>query len=204
MGQYTCTTATVEETEALGAQLVHLLPVGTVLALIGSLGAGKTALTRGMVQGFLGDCREYSSPTFTLCQSYGPNSCGQMLHHFDVYRLETPEAFVSAGLEEYLSQENGICVIEWANLITPLLPVSRTCLLQIEIPGPLWQLEEGFEGRSEVPTAVFETTPDGTWDLSQWGVQEQLRSWQLETPAEWDKLLRGRLLATGIWKEKAQ
>ncbi len=106
------------ETIELGEKLAHLLKSGDILAVTGDLGSGKTALVKGIARGL--SIGEYiTSPTFTLVHSYsGPLAT---LHHFDVYRVSEEEELFDIGFEEYLYGRD-ICVIEWADLIRPLLP----------------------------------------------------------------------------------
>ena len=83
---------------------------GWIIGLSGDLGAGKTQLVKGLARG-LGSVARVHSPTFTLVNEY---SGGRLrLFHLDLYRLETREQIVAAGLEEYL-QPDGVTVIEWA------------------------------------------------------------------------------------------
>ena len=98
------------ETEALGEAWGREATNGLVIALSGDLGAGKTCLVRGIARG-LGIAARVHSPTFTLVNVY---SGGRLvLFHLDLYRLETREQILTAGLEEYL-KPNGVAVIEWA------------------------------------------------------------------------------------------
>ena len=98
------------ETEALGERWGCAAERGLVLALSGDLGAGKTQLVKGFARG-LGVTARVHSPTFTLVNEY---SGGRLkLFHLDLYRLETREQILSAGVEEYLSPD-GVAVIEWA------------------------------------------------------------------------------------------
>ena len=83
---------------------------GLVIALAGDLGAGKTQFVRGVARG-LGCAGRVHSPTFTLVNEYGGGRL--KLFHLDLYRLETPEQILSAGIEEYLTPD-GVSVIEWA------------------------------------------------------------------------------------------
>jgi len=98
------------ETEALGEAWGRAAKPGLVIALTGDLGAGKTALVRGLARG-LGCADRVHSPTFTLVNQYGGGRLP--LCHLDLYRLDTPEQIRAAGLEEYL-QPDGVAVIEWA------------------------------------------------------------------------------------------
>jgi tRNA threonylcarbamoyladenosine biosynthesis protein TsaE len=98
------------ETEALGEIWGREAKRGLVIALSGDLGAGKTQLVKGLARG-LGIATRVHSPTFTLVNVY--NGGRLTLFHLDLYRLETKEQILSAGLEEYLSPD-GVAVIEWA------------------------------------------------------------------------------------------
>lgn len=109
-----------EATAAFGRALgEHLFP-GAVLALIGGLGAGKTHLTRAVAEG-LGITDGVNSPTFVLMQQYE----GRLtVYHFDAYRLPDPAAFADLGAAEYL-EGDGVCVVEWADLVAEHLPADR-------------------------------------------------------------------------------
>ncbi|MGD0251953.1 MAG: tRNA (adenosine(37)-N6)-threonylcarbamoyltransferase complex ATPase subunit type 1 TsaE [Verrucomicrobiota bacterium] len=98
------------ETESLGEAWGRAAQRGWVLALSGELGAGKTQLVKGVARG-LGIAAGVHSPTFTLVNEYGGGRL--WLVHLDLYRLETREQILSAGLEEFLSPD-GVAVIEWA------------------------------------------------------------------------------------------
>jgi ATPase, YjeE family len=103
----------VSETEAIGEAWGRKAEPGLVIALSGDLGAGKTQLVRGIARG-LGFAGRVHSPTFTLVNQY---EGGRLpLFHLDLYRLETPEQILSAGIEEYL-EPAGVSVIEWAERI---------------------------------------------------------------------------------------
>lgn len=127
MFRFEIETTRPDETEMRGEQLARCLPRGTVLALEGDLGAGKTTWTRGLLRGLGLPTNDYSSPTFTLCQSYGSPELGQ-LHHFDVYRLEGAEAFCEAGLEEVLNDDQAWVIVEWAHRIQAVLPADHWTL----------------------------------------------------------------------------
>jgi tRNA threonylcarbamoyladenosine biosynthesis protein TsaE len=98
------------ETESLGENWGRNAKTGLVIGLSGDLGAGKTQLVKGIARG-LGITARVHSPTFTLVNIY---TGGRMtLFHLDLYRLETKEQILSAGIDEYLNPP-GIAVIEWA------------------------------------------------------------------------------------------
>jgi len=99
-----------EETKALGEQLGRAARHGTVFALSGDLGAGKTQLVKGIARG-LEVTAKVHSPTFTLVNEYGGGRL--KLFHLDLYRLETPAQILSAGIDEFLSPD-GVTVVEWA------------------------------------------------------------------------------------------
>ena len=116
-----------EQTEQLGITLAALLTPNTVLCLAGDLGAGKTALTRGIAEG-LGCLQPVSSPTFTLIMEHPASGSGLPLFHFDVYRLADSDAFLELGLDEYFDRQ-GVCVIEWGTLIEDILPLQTLKIL---------------------------------------------------------------------------
>jgi tRNA threonylcarbamoyladenosine biosynthesis protein TsaE len=101
------------ETELLGETFGRAAGRGTVIALSGELGAGKTQFVRGLARG-LGISGRVHSPTFTLVNEYGGGRL--KLFHLDLYRLETTEQIMTAGVEEFLSPD-GVAVIEWAERI---------------------------------------------------------------------------------------
>lgn len=98
------------ETESFGERLGRAARRGWVIALSGDLGAGKTQFVKGLARG-LGSAARVHSPTFTLVNEYTGGRLN--LFHLDLYRLETPEQILSAGIEEFLSPD-GVAVIEWA------------------------------------------------------------------------------------------
>jgi tRNA threonylcarbamoyladenosine biosynthesis protein TsaE len=122
------------ETEALGEQLGRQIQRGAVVALSGDLGAGKTQFVRGMARG-LGATVRVHSPTFTLVNEYGGGRL--TLFHLDLYRLETIDQLVSAGVEDYLTPD-GAAVIEWAERLALLGRSADNVLtkrVMIEITG---------------------------------------------------------------------
>jgi tRNA threonylcarbamoyladenosine biosynthesis protein TsaE len=111
-----------EETLALGRDFAGRLDVGHCVSMIGTLGAGKTALVRGIAEGLgLADTRLVSSPTYVLVQEYP----GRMpIFHLDLYRMGDPRAELSdLGLEEMLDE--GVALIEWADRAEAALPHDR-------------------------------------------------------------------------------
>ncbi|AUI70762.1 tRNA (adenosine(37)-N6)-threonylcarbamoyltransferase complex ATPase subunit type 1 TsaE [Companilactobacillus alimentarius] len=117
MLEYQVTTHSYEETEKIGAQMANLLKIGDVVVLNGDLGAGKTALTRGLARG-LGIKKNVKSPTFTLIREYQDGRIP--LYHMDAYRLESsPDE--DLGFDEYFNG-NGITVVEWPQFIKDEIP----------------------------------------------------------------------------------
>ncbi|MCL4122326.1 UNVERIFIED_CONTAM: hypothetical protein GTU68_042646 [Idotea baltica] len=108
----------IEETHRLGEIIGRHLQPGTVIALDGTLGAGKTHLTQGIGIGLEVPAGNVVSPTFTICIPYD----GRLpLLHLDAYRIKSPEEVDQLGLDE--SIDNGVVlVVEWASRIEPLLP----------------------------------------------------------------------------------
>lgn len=97
------------ETEAGGAAFAAGIPDGTVVAMYGELGAGKTAFVRGMAQGMGLDCR-VNSPTFTIVNEY---LGARTLLHFDMYRLGSADELWDIGWDDYLSR-GAVCAVEWS------------------------------------------------------------------------------------------
>ena len=101
------------ETEQAGADFAAELPGGTVVALYGDLGAGKTAFVRGMARGMGIDAR-VSSPTFTIVNEYLGR---RELYHFDMYRLGSSDELFDIGWEDYLNR-GGVCAVEWSENVS--------------------------------------------------------------------------------------
>lgn len=110
------------ETESFGNAIGRLLRGGEVLALIGELGAGKTALVRGIVAGLGAPAASVTSPTFLLIHEYQ----GRLpIIHVDLYRLQRPEETESIGLSDCLMRDDAAIAIEWADRFPHLLPEDR-------------------------------------------------------------------------------
>ena len=126
-----------EETFALGQKIGEQAKPGTVISLTGDLGVGKTVFTQGLAKG-LGIIEPVNSPTFTIVQVY---ESGRLpFYHFDVYRIGDVEEMDEVGYEDYFYGD-GVCLIEWADLIRELLP-EKTGRITIE-KDP----EKGFDYR---------------------------------------------------------
>ena len=121
---FTVETASPEETAALAERIGTLCPAGTVFALAGDLGAGKTLFVQGLARG-LGFSGEVTSPTFNLMNVYE----GKMrLTHFDVYRLERAEELYDIGFYEYADDPEGVVVIEWFDKFREEMPADYVCV----------------------------------------------------------------------------
>jgi tRNA threonylcarbamoyladenosine biosynthesis protein TsaE len=124
------------ETEILGREFSRDLPVGSVVALTGELGAGKTRFVKGLVAE-IGAPVDVTSPTFTLIHEY---TGGRVpVYHFDFFRIEDRQSGERLGLEEYFFGD-GICVVEWADKFPELIP-----------PDARWI---SFETRSETAREI--------------------------------------------------
>lgn len=106
------------DTLAFAKKLASKLTKSDIVVLTGELGSGKTKFTEGFLE-FFGLEKEISSPTFTIVNEYNAEN-GLNIYHFDVYRLSDTEEFYAIGGEEYF--ENGICIIEWGEIILDALP----------------------------------------------------------------------------------
>jgi tRNA threonylcarbamoyladenosine biosynthesis protein TsaE len=119
------------DTETAGREFASNLPAGTVVALTGELGSGKTRFVKGLVAE-IGAKMEVTSPTFTLVHEYIGGRVP--VYHFDFFRLENRQAAERLGLEEYFFGD-GICAVEWADKFPELIP-----------PGARWI---AFQAKSE-------------------------------------------------------
>ena len=126
-----------EDTYALGKKIGEEARPGEVYTLIGDLGVGKTVFTQGLAAG-LGITEPVNSPTFTIIQIY---ESGRIpLYHFDVYRIADVEEMDEIGYEDYFFGD-GVCLIEWAELIRDILP--EQCV-EVTITK---ELDKGFDFR---------------------------------------------------------
>lgn len=113
--------ADAEATHALGVWLGQRAVPGTVYALVGALGAGKTALTRGIAEGWgVERLSEVVSPTYALMFDH-PAPAGRLVH-VDLYRLESAEDLMGLGVEEAIADPTALVVIEWADRIPSIVP----------------------------------------------------------------------------------
>ena len=133
-----------EDTFSFGKWIGENALAGQVYTLVGDLGVGKTVFTKGVAAG-LEITEPVNSPTFTIIQEY---ESGRMpFYHFDVYRIGDIEEMEEIGYDDYF-YGNGICLIEWANLIEEILPEDR---IQITIEK---DLEKGFDYRKITVTGL--------------------------------------------------
>lgn len=116
-----------EETREFGIALAGKLERGSIVALIGDLGTGKTALSKYIAEG-LGISEMITSPTFTIVQEY--HSGRLPLYHFDVYRIRDVEEMYELGYEEYFYGD-GVSIVEWADNIMELIP-DEAIVIRIE------------------------------------------------------------------------
>ncbi|MCH7494806.1 MAG: tRNA (adenosine(37)-N6)-threonylcarbamoyltransferase complex ATPase subunit type 1 TsaE [Candidatus Marinimicrobia bacterium] len=115
----TIRTLSPEETHEEGKNLASILNSGDIVALTGELGAGKTIFTQGICDG-LKVSDSVISPTFTILNEYE----GKLpVFHFDAYRLSGPDDILATGFGDYLLRE-GVCIIEWAEKVKEVIPVS--------------------------------------------------------------------------------
>ncbi len=137
IGKMVTETRSPEETYELGKKIGLQARAGQVYTLTGDLGVGKTVFTQGVAAG-LGITEPVSSPTFTIVQVYEEGRLP--FYHFDVYRIGDIEEMEEIGYDDYFFGE-GICLIEWAELIEEILPDDR---ISITIEKDLAQ---GFDYR---------------------------------------------------------
>ena len=128
---FTFTANDERDTERLGAALAAVLPAGTVVALVGTLGAGKTRLVEA-VAAALGVPRDtVTSPTFVLVNEYREGRLP--VYHFDTYRLKDDDEFLELGPDEYFDSD-GVSLVEWADRVEHLLPAKRI-EITLEVTG---------------------------------------------------------------------
>jgi len=142
---WTYTSHSEDQTAQLGAAIAAAVTPGTVIALCGNLGAGKTRLVRGVAAALDVEQRLVTSPTFVLIQEYE----GHLpVFHFDTYRLGSVDEFLDLGVEEYFDA-GGLCLIEWADRVTEVLP-DDYLKIEIEIAG---ETERNFQFTATGPAS---------------------------------------------------
>jgi len=115
------TSRSPDQTQRLGVRLGALLQGGDVICLEGPLGSGKTCLAQGIGRGW-GIGRTLVSPTFVLVREYARPQGGARLYHIDLYRISGASEAWGLGLEEFLGDEQAVCIIEWAERARSLMP----------------------------------------------------------------------------------
>ncbi len=115
-------TKSPEETRTFAATIAKECKPGTIFALIGTLGSGKTEFVRGFVTSLSTDST-VRSPSFTLVNTYETDSFP--IHHFDFYRLCEPDELFEIGFDEYIDSD-AVCFIEWAEMFPEVLPDNIT------------------------------------------------------------------------------
>ncbi len=130
MEQFLYEAADESQTAQLGAALAKVVPDGAVVALCGTLGAGKTRLVQAIAEAEGVDRRDVVSPTFVLLQQYRGR---RPIYHFDAYRLRDEDEFLELGPEEYFDS-GGVTLVEWAERVEGCLPEERI-EVRIEVIG---------------------------------------------------------------------
>ncbi|MFW6071131.1 MAG: tRNA (adenosine(37)-N6)-threonylcarbamoyltransferase complex ATPase subunit type 1 TsaE [Candidatus Bipolaricaulota bacterium] len=119
-----------EDTERIGEKLVKDLGTNLLICLYGPLAAGKTTLVKGLA-GALGIEETIVSPSYVLLREY---EGGSKLFHLDLFRIQSSQEFLEAGLDEYLLLDEGVVAIEWADRIEEVLPEERLDM-ELELTG---------------------------------------------------------------------
>lgn len=114
-------TSSREDSEKFGEAFARALPVGSVVAMYGDLGAGKTVIARGFARG-LGISEAVSSPTYTIVQEYDIPGSSRRFYHLDLYRIADENAALGFGVDEFLSDPDAWTLLEWPSRIQGILP----------------------------------------------------------------------------------
>lgn len=120
---------TLDETQKIAEAFTSLVRKGDIIALQGTLGAGKTAFTRFFIQKATHSAQDVPSPTFTLLQIYEADELP--IYHFDLYRLEKPEDVFELGIEDTFAQ--GVNFIEWPDKMGKFFPHRKALIIQIDV-----------------------------------------------------------------------
>jgi len=136
------------ETEEIGRAIAGNVTPDTVIGLVGPLGAGKTRLARAIAEALDVDPQAIASPTFVLIHEYA----GRMpVFHFDTYRIGSPAEFEALGAADYFAA-GGLCLVEWADRVTGLLPRNAWWVrLELDASDPARR-----EIAIEAPVAVID------------------------------------------------
>lgn len=162
MNEFRYLSRSESDTELLGRLLAQVLPAGTVVGLVGTLGAGKTRLVQAVASG-LGVPRDIvTSPTFVLVNEYPGGRLP--VYHFDTYRVRDRDEFWELGPEEYF-QSNGITFVEWAERFADCLPTDRVTITIVAV-GPTLR-EFRVVAETEKHRGVVEALIGGASSLEQ-------------------------------------
>jgi len=132
-------------TRELGQRIGQQLKAGSVIALIGELGCGKTCFTKGLCAGLGIPGKQVNSPTFAFVNEYQ----GRLLVlHLDLYRIDDMSAGLDVGIMDYLARtEKGVAIVEWADRVLPLLPEDRLAVRFDVLSARKRQLELTARGK---------------------------------------------------------
>jgi tRNA threonylcarbamoyladenosine biosynthesis protein TsaE len=147
------------ETDAIGTCLAHALSQGLTLALNGELGSGKTRFVRALCAGLEIDTATVNSPTFVIQQLYTDGRIP--VAHMDTYRLGDIDEFLAIGVEEYLNSEDWICLIEWADRFSEILPVDHLAIHIRQLGETVRQFEFTATGPQSAKALKAFTVPGG-------------------------------------------
>jgi tRNA threonylcarbamoyladenosine biosynthesis protein TsaE len=141
MASFAFDSSSEADTDRFGASLARALPPGTVVALAGTLGAGKTRLVQAVGKAVGLDPHEVVSPTFVLVHEYAtPQTPGEeapvaSVYHFDAYRIKDNDEFLALGPDEYFADQRAWTFIEWADRVAACLP-PEYLRIDFEVTGP--------------------------------------------------------------------
>lgn len=130
MAECVVTSKSLQDTDRFGRICADVLPAGTTVALVGTLGAGKTRLVQAIAAALDIDRNDVTSPTFVLCQEYHGT---RAIYHMDAYRVQDEDEFLELGPSEYF-ESPGITLVEWADRVRECLP-SDYIEIRIDVTG---------------------------------------------------------------------
>ncbi len=149
------TSRSVADTDAIAAKVAKVIQRGDVVALVGTLGAGKTRFVQGLAVAMGHQAESVTSPTYVLVNEYQQGTLP--IYHFDVYRLNNDAEFLDLGADEYFDGD-GVTLVEWGNQVEHLLP-ERASIVAIELPNsvdPDRQNERQFTFRGNLAKRLGE------------------------------------------------
>ncbi len=144
-----------QQTDILGRVLAKALPDGTVVALLGTLGAGKTRLVQAIAQASGVDREEVGSPTFVLIKEY--QGASRPIYHFDAYRLRDVSDFLELGPDEYFDSD-GLSFVEWADRVEDALPRDylEISVLPVDVTSRRFTITARGDFNPELETLILE------------------------------------------------